>query len=415
MKVRAVVLFFLSIAFYDTAGQKIQYSDIYVLLEGGQLSKAEPFLARYLSNNKNNPSANLFMGRIFEEKIFLTRDQSRLQVFVDSALHYYSLSLKQLSQKEIDKNQDYYRTYRRRDLKTGKMKVSILDIKMDIETRVQNLQTISRALGIPAFNNILQDKFSTNTTSESDKETVQSLKKIDGKYYAIIVGIANYDSSRLNLDRPVKDALDLKNTLESYYEFEKENIYTLLNPTRQQILLALYGLRKRVSVVDNLLIFYAGHGYWDPEVEQGYWWPRDASPVNPANWLSNSDIREQIRGIKTAHTLLISDACFSGGIFKARSATSIKDAPMDIVSLYKIPSRRAITSGTLTEVPDKSVFFTYMIKRLKENQEQFLTSQSLFDSFKKAVIHNSMLVPQDGVIADTGDEGGDFIFIKRKK
>jgi hypothetical protein len=44
-----------------------------------------------------------------------------------------------------------------------------------------------------------------------------------------------------------------------------------------------------------------------------------------------------------------------------------------------------------------------------------MTSQQLFDSFRQAVINNSMVVPQDGVIAEAGDEGGDFIFVKRKK
>lgn len=67
-----------------------------------------------------------------------------------------------------------------------------------------------------------------------------------------------------------------------------------------------------------------------------------------------------------------------------------------------------------TQVPDRSVFFDYLMKRLQQNDERYVTSQALFDSFKKAVINNSMIVPQDGVIADTGDEGGDFIFIKRK-
>jgi hypothetical protein len=44
-----------------------------------------------------------------------------------------------------------------------------------------------------------------------------------------------------------------------------------------------------------------------------------------------------------------------------------------------------------------------------------VTSQQLFDSFRQAVISNSMTVPQDGIIADAGDEGGDFIFIKKKQ
>jgi hypothetical protein len=70
-----------------------------------------------------------------------------------------------------------------------------------------------------------------------------------------------------------------------------------------------------------------------------------------------------------------------------------------------------MTSGTMTTVPDNSVFMDYLMKRLTENQAKFISSQQLFDSFRAAVINNSSVVPQDGVIAETGDEGGDFIFI----
>ncbi len=87
------------------------------------------------------------------------------------------------------------------------------------------------------------------------------------------------------------------------------------------------------------------------------------------------------------------------------------NATKDIQLLYRMPSRRAMTSGTMTEVPDKSIFLEYLTKRLKENQSKFLSAQQLFDSFRSAVINNSSVVPQDGVIAETGDEGGDFIFI----
>jgi len=174
-------------------------------------------------------------------------------------------------------------------------------------------------------------------------------------------------------------------------------------------------LRTRVTVNDNLLLFYAGHGFWDESIKQGYWWPKDATTNDPSNWLSNSDLREQLRGINSAHTLLVSDACFSGGIFRTRDASAIKSASIDYQMLYKMPSRRAITSGTLTAVPDRSVFVEYLIKRLKENKEQFLPSQQLFGSLRLAVINNSATVPQEGVIAETGDEGGDFIFIKKTK
>jgi tetratricopeptide (TPR) repeat protein len=240
--------------------------------------------------------------------------------------------------------------------------------------------------------------------------------KPTGSFYALIIGESQYDNPKLALDRPAKDAQKFKDVLLSKYTFDDKNVKLLLNPSRQQIFAELYNLRKIITTNDNLLIFYAGHGYWDDQASQGYWWPRDAAITDPSNWLSNSDLKEQIRGIKTAHTLLISDACFSGGIFKTRSAAeAIRNSSVNIQMLYKMPSRRAMTSGTLTTVPDESVFFSYLIKRLSENTETFLPSEDLFNSLKQAVINNSMVVPQDGVIAESGDEGGDFIFILKDR
>ena len=83
--------------------------------------------------------------------------------------------------------------------------------------------------------------------------------------------------------------------------------------------------------------------------------------------------------------------------------------------LHKLPSRKAITSGTLNEVPDRSVFLEYLIKRLQQNEEALFTSQQLFSSFRVAVINNNpnQQIAQYGDIQQAGDEGGDFIFIKR--
>ncbi len=63
-----------------------------------------------------------------------------------------------------------------------------------------------------------------------------------------------------------------------------------------------------------MLIFYAGHGHRGEEMNQGYWLPRDAKGDNNSNWLSNSDLTDQLKVIDSKHTLVISDACFSGGI-----------------------------------------------------------------------------------------------------
>lgn len=264
-----------------------------------------------------------------------------------------------------------------------------------------------------AFTEIVNTPVSLAMRAEGLNEQEATSVKPTGKYYSLLIGVSNYLDASLNLDKPVKDARTLSEILFKEYDFNREDINVLLNPTRQEILSELYKLRSVITSNDNLLIFFAGHGYWDKNINQGYWWPRDARQNDPSFWLSNSDLREQIRGIKSGHTLLISDACFSGGIFRTRGVDELNSAPINIQLLYKTKSRRAITSGNLSTVPDQSVFFDYLTSRLLENKEKYLPSQSLFSNLKTAVMNNSLNIPQEGVINDAGDEGGDFIFIKK--
>jgi len=258
----------------------------------------------------------------------------------------------------------------------------------------------------------LNKKDQRQASSNNDPSMLDVKETKDGKYYALLIGINTYpDPGIMNLDKPFSDATKLYNTLTNTYTFEKENVSLLNSPTREEIITELDRLNRLITEDDNLLIFYAGHGYWDTQDEVGYWMPSDAKKSNTAKWIRNSTIRDYLRTVKTKHTLLIADACFSGGIFKTRKAFT--DAPKSIQKLYEYPSRKAMTSGTLKEVPDKSVFLLYLNKRLTENIQPFISAEELFGSFKIAVLNNSPNVPQYGEVKDTGDEGGDFIFIKR--
>ena len=121
---------------------------------------------------------------------------------------------------------------------------------------------------------------------------------------------------------------------------------------------------------------------------------------------------DYLKEIKSKHTLLIADACFGGAIFNTRKAFANQEKAFEI--LYELPSRKAMTSGRLTEVPDRSAFTRFLIQRLEENDERYLSSEQLFSSFRIAVINNSDAIPMYGEISKVGDEGGDFIFIRRK-
>jgi hypothetical protein len=75
-----------------------------------------------------------------------------------------------------------------------------------------------------------------------------------------------------------------------------------------------------------------------------------------------------------------------------------------------------MTSGTLTAVPDESVFVSYLIQRLADNKNKYLPAENLYYNIKDAVINNSPTnqTPQYGVISQAGDEGGGtFIFIRK--
>ncbi len=303
---------------------------------------------------------------------------------------------------------------------SGIQSLRINDQMIDADENGYFQQSYDLADGLNLFKIDASDVFSNscrkllsliNTPSNVTGGTFDELN-YEGINHGLIIGINNYsDPDLVDLDNPITDAMLLYSTLIGNYMFDPENVTFLKNPTRADIIKKLDELSYQLTKEDNLLIFYAGHGYWDKERETGFWLPADAEKFSSVNWIRNSTIQDFVDDINSQHTLLITDACFAGSIFKSRAG--FLDAPVAVNKLYSLTSRKAMTSGTLEEVPDRSVFLEYLLKRLLENEKKYLSTSELFNSFREAVLNNSPNVPQYGVIQDTGDEGGDFIFIKR--
>lgn len=270
--------------------------------------------------------------------------------------------------------------------------------------------------------NRAEETFTINRAADSSPDnSLPPAEFVRGKYYALLIAAQDYNSQTFpRLDNPLKDSEKLFDALTAHYTFDKENVFLLKNPTRDEIISKFEALEKTIKKEDSLLIFYAGHGVWDEQRKQGYWIPIDVQGDSRSKWLSNSDVRDAIRGIKAQHTLLITDACFSGGILKGRGPAPAASPIID--QLMRMPSRTAMTSGTLTTVPDRSVFLEFFLKRLQENQDPYKTATEIFSSLRIAVGNNSPVVdqhgnrptPQYGVIQEAGDEGGDFIFVRRQ-
>ncbi len=280
-------------------------------------------------------------------------------------------------------------------LGANRVEVRVSDIHDNVTTQILTINRNSRGID-----------------GEENEVTPPQLDS-EGIYYALLIAVQDYSNPDINsLSNPVSDAQKLAEVLTTKYTFEEGNVKMLVNPDRFEIYDALEDLAQNLQSNDNLIIFFAGHGQWDAQFEKGYWLPRDASPHSKANWISNDDVRSYMKGIKSRHTLLISDACFGGSIFVPRG---LEDADDPIMELFDNPSRKAMSSGNRgEEVPDKSVFLQYLTKKLNENTLKYWSADQLFYSFRLAVIGNGPTEPQYGVVYDAGDEGGEFIFIKKE-
>lgn len=238
-----------------------------------------------------------------------------------------------------------------------------------------------------------------------------TVPKLDyGKYYALVIGNNNYIDLK-PLKNAENDVNDVASILSSNYGF-KVDIVT--NATREETLNALSKIRKKVKKNDNVLIYYAGHGWRWEEEDEGFWLPIDASMDNEANWIPNTDIIRSVNRMKAKHVMVIADSCFSGTL--TRGANVVKKDQSFIEKIVNKKARTVLTSGGLEPVSDvggsgNSIFASVLLNILNENQG-ILVGSNLFSLLREKVVTNSDQTPEYGNIRKAGHDGGDFIFVR---
>ena len=232
-----------------------------------------------------------------------------------------------------------------------------------------------------------------------------------GEYHALVIG--NNDYRHLtDLRSAVNDARDVAHLLENDYGF---NVTKIENASRSEIVQSISKLRREVDSQDNVLIYYAGHGWLDKEVDEGYWLPVDARQDDPSNWLMTERIVSQVRGMKAKHVMIVADSCFSGTL--TRGIKFEPRTPQWLTKMVKKKTRISITSGGLEPVTDggggnNSVFAAAFLSVLKEN-DGVLDSSKLFNQLRAKVMANSDQTPRYGDIHKAGHDGGDFLFVRQ--
>ncbi|MEM9175790.1 MAG: caspase family protein [Myxococcota bacterium] len=233
-----------------------------------------------------------------------------------------------------------------------------------------------------------------------------------GTYSALVIGVDRYDHLPA-LGNAVRDARAIGALLEDDYGYD---VTTLENPGRAEILQALVALRRRLSERDNLLIYYAGHGWLDPEADEGYWLPRDADREDPTNWISNDTITAQLRALRAKHVMVVADSCYSGKLVRG---IKVGTRPTDYYA--RMAERRArvvMSSGGLEPVYDgggrggHSVFAAAFMAALEEN-DAIVDGSTVFSRIRRPVMTNADQIPEYADIRLAGHDGGDFLFVRK--
>jgi hypothetical protein len=245
-----------------------------------------------------------------------------------------------------------------------------------------------------------------------------------GTYRALIIGNNDYRDSQgkwTPLKTAVSDAKAVAELLQSHYGFT--DVQLLENANRRDVLIAMQDLSRRIATNDNILLYYAGHGFMDIETNRGYWVPVDAIGTDHTTFLRNSTIRDEMSVIasRAKHTLLVSDSCFSGTLLRRGSRGLPPETGSADLYYQKVANKKSvqiITAGGAEYVDDDyqdsghSPFTYFLLNELKHNDKLLLTASELSNSVEKAVANNVDQVPESGVLQGAGDEMGEFIFIK---
>ena len=246
-----------------------------------------------------------------------------------------------------------------------------------------------------------------------ESELSSNIPKLNyGNYHALIIGNDEYMHFK-PLSNAVNDANDVANVLKTKYNFKVD---LLTNATRDETIEALSSLRRSISNQDNVLIYYAGHGDLDKDVDEGVWFPIDATENSEVNWIPNSDIIRSVRAMKAKHVIVVADSCFSGTL--TRAANIKENGTIHIKKLVEKKARKVLTSGGEEPVSDtggggNSIFAAIFLKILNENRG-VLEGNELFTKLRKQVNVNSDQNPQYGDISKAGHDGGDFLFVRQQ-
>lgn len=273
-----------------------------------------------------------------------------------------------------------------------------------LEVKVENID------GIASFS---QKKIKLGSDALAN---VNSLDRTD---YALLIATDKYDYWG-NLVNPIYDSKTIAKYLEETFGYK---VTILENPSQQEILRKLKEFAElKFNPLDQLFIFFAGHGSYDQTFGEGYVVLKESLVDDDAraSYLSYNRLRSIINNIPCEHIFLVMDVCYGGTFDELLASTRgdnesvYKESNLGefIVRKMAVKTRKYLTSGGKTYVSDgvqgmHSPFAKAFIEALKSRggNDGILTIPELYSFVEKLKIQ-----PRAGEFG-SNQNGSDFLFI----
>jgi hypothetical protein len=242
--------------------------------------------------------------------------------------------------------------------------------------------------------------------------------KLNRKDYALIFATDKYDNWKA-LVNPVFDARTIADDLKKTYGF---NVEVIENANQSQVLdkLREYA-EKKYGELDQLFVFFAGHGFYDDTFKEGFVVTRESLPDDPGrnSYLRHSVLRSTINNNPCQHIFLTMDVCFGGTFDDNVGSRALDDesyrAPSQseiIMRKLKLKTRKYLTSGGKEYVSDgiagrHSPFAKQFIEALEKGMgsDGILTLNEIM-----TYVETLKTAPQYGKFG-SDQIGSDFVFV----